>query len=342
MPDERFIHRRQGMDATLCRLTDFEFRVLEQYRLSADDCGVMPMTAAKLQAENYNLADRPAHLITAALKQLVAVGLLAAFEHQGRAYICQLDWQDLQKVRYPRDSHLPMPPAEILARCSGKTAALFQVRLCDRGEILQSHHHNGSERTPNDYGNISETSPTPARGGDRAKRLTANGKQLTAEGEEPEVCRFPLLGGHMWALGLRQFEAWQQTYPRLDLLTECRSAASWLAANPGRMKTAKGMPRFLDQWFKRATRALPIARSVEVPTSELLGVDAAVVDVCERAGIGTHDIGTWFRGVTCERRHDGQIVLLVPELEARTWIQRHYAEKLARVHEQPIEILGAA
>lgn len=41
----------------------------------------------------------------------------------------------------------------------------------------------------------------------------------------------------------------QRDYEHLDVLAECKKASAWVKANPGRKKTAKGMPAFLVRWL---------------------------------------------------------------------------------------------
>lgn len=125
MPQDRLRSPRGGHGRRTTSLSDFEFRVWDQYQLSADDFGVMRLSAITVQADNDNLADRPSVDVQAALDRLVAVELVASFEHQGRAYICQLDWQTFQKVEYPRLSGLPKPTEAILAKCDAATRKLF-------------------------------------------------------------------------------------------------------------------------------------------------------------------------------------------------------------------------
>jgi hypothetical protein len=72
---------------------------------------------------------------------------------------------------------------------------------------------------------------------------------------DPPVAFFQIVGkgGPEWPLRQSQFDSWQTLYPNLDLDAEIRKAVAWVAANPGRKKTAKGMPAFLVNWLNRST-----------------------------------------------------------------------------------------
>lgn len=170
MPDDRLIHRRSGRSRKVSSLSDFEFRVWMQYELSADDFGVMLRSAAKLQSDNAALEKRPAKLIEKAIDRLIEIGLLEPFEHQGDRHVCQLDWQDWQRVKHARHTVMPCPPADVLAKCSAKTQALF----------TEQHNRKTSAEVPQDSSNSSATFPPLACAG---ARETANGKRLEANGE---------------------------------------------------------------------------------------------------------------------------------------------------------------
>jgi hypothetical protein len=126
MPDYRKLHNAHGNSQTLATISDYEFRVWTQYRASADDFGVCPLNAAKLQGDNRRLARDPASKVMKALKQLIEVGLVIPFAHQGLDYICQRDWQDFEDIRYPRNTSYPVPSPQAFALLSEKTAELFR------------------------------------------------------------------------------------------------------------------------------------------------------------------------------------------------------------------------
>lgn len=144
MPDDRFIHRRLGHSEKVSSLSDFEFRVWVQFLLSADDFGVMRFSAATLEADCDALAEKSAK-VQKALARLEAVALMATFKHQNRTYCYQRDWQDWQKVDYPRATLHPAPPLDGL---SEKTRELFSKHPGGWGRKVRGTFGNGSSNVP--------------------------------------------------------------------------------------------------------------------------------------------------------------------------------------------------
>lgn len=126
MPDYRKLHNGHGNSEKLSELTDYEFRVWNQYRASADDFGVCPLSATKLQGDNRRLDRDPAAKVLKALHRLIEVELVVPFVHQNQKFICTLNWQDKEDIRYPRHTLYPVPPPEVFALLSELTAELFR------------------------------------------------------------------------------------------------------------------------------------------------------------------------------------------------------------------------
>lgn len=188
MPDDRFIHPKLGHSIKVGGLSDFHFRVWATYILAADDCGVMRASAIALQDTNVALERRAQKTVQAALEDLIRLDLINVFEHQGRRFVYQWDWQDWQKVRYPRASIHPDPPPDVLVKCSELTQELFRIRAERFREssgngagIIPEDSRKAAEVLPKDYGDSSEVLRSLPRAGGR-DRLTANGKRLTANG----------------------------------------------------------------------------------------------------------------------------------------------------------------
>jgi hypothetical protein len=88
----------------------------------------------------------------------------------------------------------------------------------------------------------------------KPKRSTASSIWVLQPGEEP-VMNFPCEGeADTWALSPSGFRWLQEHYRTVDVEAELRSAKAWLVGNPGRLKTARGMPRFLVNWMEKAAR----------------------------------------------------------------------------------------
>jgi hypothetical protein len=188
MPADRFLHPRLGHSDKVTLLTDLEFRTWVQYILSADDFGVMRCSAVTLQADNDHLSNRPRKVVQRCLETIIKRGLLLTFEHQGRHYVCQGDWQTFQKIEYPRPTFEPKPPAGILQECEAKTRAHFD-----------KHPGGSAGRAPKDSRQLPENSETASRIlsensrqiADYARRLTAKANGLGLPDGEKESERKP-------------------------------------------------------------------------------------------------------------------------------------------------------
>ncbi len=125
MAQYRLLHKCVGNGDRTDRLSDFEYIVWQQYLLSADDFGIMRCSAPVLQGQSRRLEKRPTRHVQKALERAIAVALVEAFDHQDQRYVCQLDWQDYQKIRFPSKTTNPLPPLEIYRRCSEVTQQLY-------------------------------------------------------------------------------------------------------------------------------------------------------------------------------------------------------------------------
>lgn len=78
-----------------------------------------------------------------------------------------------------------------------------------------------------------------------------NGKPVKNESET--ILTFPTQGSvKEWRLTKEHVEKWEELFPALDILGQCRLALAWCDANPRRQKTVSGMPKFLVGWLTKA------------------------------------------------------------------------------------------
>lgn len=223
MPEDRFLHPKCGHSQKVTMLTDLEFRVWTQYILSADDFGVMRATPAKIKADNEHLDNRSVRHLERSLATLLTCGLLDLFEHQGKAFVYQRDWQKWQKVEYPRSTNLPKPNEAALERCDEATRELFTKH--PGGTRKLKTFQGRSEGVPNVSQKNPEGVPT-TRAGAPAKRLTANGIRLAANGSEgsPRETDPPM---DVW---LRELQA---TYPQHRVTRNVRTEHAFVNAMNG-------------------------------------------------------------------------------------------------------------
>lgn len=190
MPVDRFLHPRLGHSEKAASLTDLEYRVWTQYILSSDDFGVMRAEAVKLQADNDALMARKPAIVQRAFDRVIGVGLLRTFIHQGRRFVYQHNWQEYQKVEYPRDTQNPKPPDDALAACDESTRELFGLHPGGKIGKLAKRQRNesgtGREPVGNDLENESQTDPAYARARPpETAKAKANGLRQEANGSRP-------------------------------------------------------------------------------------------------------------------------------------------------------------
>lgn len=255
MPQDRLRSPRAGHGRRTASLNDFEYRVWDQYQLSADDFGVMRCSALTIQDDNDALADRPKDHVQAALGRLVEVGLCLAFEHQGRRYLCQADWQAFQKIEYPRVTMLPKPPPEVLQQCELSTRKLFGKHPGGSQKRTSKISRRSPEDLPKDLQRSSEGSPTSRA---RVTRETANGLRQEANGQRP-TAKDPQT--HAPASTPQQrFERFWDAYPRKKAKEAARKA--WSRIGPDEsllavMLAAISHQRRSPGWLKDGGQFIP-------------------------------------------------------------------------------------
>jgi hypothetical protein len=193
----------------------------------------MPATAAVIQADNLYLRRQKVNQVQAAIDQLVAVGLVRLFEHQGEAFVWQPDWQKWQGIRYPRTTVNPAPPAQALQELAdNKTRELFG-----------SH----SEHSQIDFSENVKTDPQPARAGGRETLTHTLTLTQTSDPKEGKSAREGERDGRVLADG----GAWRPAgpYPRAGALVDGSAQRrhgnhAWCADRDGLC-----VPQFLHEEF---------------------------------------------------------------------------------------------
>ena len=78
----------------------------------------------------------------------------------------------------------------------------------------------------------------------------------TDESEDPSgpvLMQFPCKGNpNQWPLHQSKLREYEETFPDIDIIAECRKARQWCVDNPRKRKTTGGMTRFLSSWITSA------------------------------------------------------------------------------------------
>lgn len=237
MPDDRLLHPRIGDSEKVAKLTDMEFRVWIAYLLAANDYGVMPMQASKIQAVDRTLANRRRVQVDRALVTMVDVGIVNCFEHQGQLFLYTPKWQNYQRIRHPRRSHLPRPSQNDLDLCDDATRELFA-------------QHDGPEAATTYGENIGNISPESVLARTRARETAnanGNGDRLTADGKARE-----------------RFERWWLEYPKK--VGKDAAWREWLKRSPSDDLTNQMIAKVREQrtsrdWLKDGGQYIPHPRT---------------------------------------------------------------------------------
>jgi len=75
--------------------------------------------------------------------------------------------------------------------------------------------------------------------------------------------KFPLRNGKEWELPAHKPDEWKESYPTKDVDTELIRARQWLRDNEQRMKTGRGMPKYLGGWSARSQEVKQAAPKVD-------------------------------------------------------------------------------
>lgn len=208
MPVDRLFHPRLGDSDKVGKLSELEFRVWFTYILAADDFGVLPMLASKIQAADRALSLRPAKVVAQALERLSKLGLVQTFVHQDTVFMWSANWQHHQKIRYPRreQTHYPAPAEATLEALDGdetsptrelfatfhmKVTTAFRDKYGDRDAIKRIEERDRKRRVkkPRRSSDVPEMEPQPIGDipththgrADARPPETANGSRLKAE-----------------------------------------------------------------------------------------------------------------------------------------------------------------
>ena len=114
----------------------------------------------------------------------------------------------------------------------------------------------GSSATSEVIANDSSSSSTSASSSTSVPKTDSGGPEAGPAQPNPDdeaVLTFPVQGKPFtWNLTRGKLREFQESFPALDVLRECRQALQWVKENRAKQKTFRGMGAFLLNWLSRS------------------------------------------------------------------------------------------
>ena len=82
-----------------------------------------------------------------------------------------------------------------------------------------------------------------------SKPLASSDKSLSA------VCLIPIVGKKEWPVSKGFLSELEVAYPAVDGPATLREIRAWCVSNPTRVKTERGVARFINRWFEKVQNA---------------------------------------------------------------------------------------
>ena len=163
------------------------------------------------------------------------------------------------------DEASPAPPPESLKTFVAGYAAWKEKKQAFRNQ----GDANISQMFPNYFGNTSDAFPSGSGSGFGSGVGSGSGEKPFAPSvEKPRsmpdamtVFDLPLIGGKEYGVPQTLYDEYVNAFPGISVMAELAKLRSWLLSNPTKMKTLRGMPRFMNTWLSKAQDNQPHGRS---------------------------------------------------------------------------------
>lgn len=186
------------------------------------------------------------------LKLLITKGYIIPFENG----VCVItDWHQnnyLQKDRY-KETVYTTEKSLLQKQKNGSYTLCIQD-----GNKPDTQDRLGKDRLGKDR--IGYLLPGAETAPDRKPSEQPNGAMIelpaveSAMPELPSECaviELPLNDGSLFGVFQRNIDRWAELYPAVNILQQLRAMVGWCEANPTKLKTKRGINRFINGWLAR-------------------------------------------------------------------------------------------
>jgi len=239
------------------QLSWFEEVLFYRLIVNCDDFGIFDGRTKIIKGSLFPLKENVSlKQIENAIMRLATVGLVRAYEVQGRPLLQLPTWSSHQRVRNSR--HIYPAPEEAEDFDNSPQFAATRRELPPKSE---SESESEPESEPESY------VCTELQGSAAPSDAEKPGKAPAA------VPALILNDGTEWIPDQSDVSGWEKVYPAVDISTEFGRMREWCMSNPKRRKTARGIRRFVTNWLD-GEQNRPRRKQKPGKDQELRGADA--------------------------------------------------------------------
>ncbi len=207
------------------------------YRLivKCDDYGRYDGRLKFVKNSCFPLKDITEKDVEKALYKLSAVGLVRAYEMQGRPYLQLATWEQHQNVRAKKSKYPAFDETCIQMYSSESDCSRNPIQS---ESVSETESYSGicSEQ------NSSEQPKAPKLPKPQSKPVIP---------KEPAVITLLLNTGDEYPITQSDVNSWSELYPAVNVIQELRNMKGWCISNPKKRKTAGGIKRFINSWLAK-------------------------------------------------------------------------------------------
>ena len=100
--------------------------------------------------------------------------------------------------------------------------------------------------------------PSPQNCGIEQSTYIINTPLPPKGGQESAIYSLPLKDGTVYKVSQLELDHWRSVFPSVDVDQQFRSMRAWLEASPDRLKTRRGIKRFIVSWLSRRADKAPV------------------------------------------------------------------------------------
>lgn len=197
------------------------------YRLivKCDDYGRYDGRIKIIKNSCFPLKDITEKDVEKALYKLSAVGLVRAYESQGRPYLQLVTWEQHQNIRAKKSKYPAFDETCIQMYASENDCS---------SNPIQSESKSKSESYSDDCSEQISSEPP-----------------IQKEPPQPPLITLQLNTGAEYEIYQEDVVEWSDLYPAVDVMQCLRNMKGWLLSNPAKRKTSKGIKRFITTWLQK-------------------------------------------------------------------------------------------